>query len=233
MSEKITTKRARVFLEAYGTGVLRDINTVDAATYAFSETTIEKESTNEVRGITASETIKTDGTLKLTLGSTEWANFVAVTRSKESTQGAVSDGAFTFPAMEKGQSFKLPHSNITAIAAPGLTEGADYQVFKASGIVVAMADVTAAVAGGTYSAGLAKRAGITAGSTAHYTVHITDELNGEYTQLYKFKPNLPANVDLIKPNEFGTYEIEGKLLLDTTKPVSGDLGQFGYKTEAQ
>ena len=54
-----------------------------------------------------------------------------------------------------------------------------------------------------------------------------------YTQLFKWKPNLPASVELIKPTEFGTYEVSGKLLLDTTKPVSGDLGQFGYKTEAQ
>jgi hypothetical protein len=233
MAEKITTKRARVFLELFASAKLRDVGTVDAASYSFEEQTIEKESTNEVRGIIKSETIKTDGTLTLTMGSTEWDNFVTLTRSKESVQAAVASGTFTFPVGEAGKSFKLPSANVLSITATGLVEGVDYQLFKASGIVGYLRDVTAAVADCTYSAGVAKRAGITAAGERMYTVHVTDELNGEYTCLFKWKPNLPTSVELVKPNEFGTYEVSGKLMLDTTKPVNGDLGQFGVKYEAQ
>lgn len=233
MAEKISTKRARLFLELYASGILRDVGTVDAASYSFEEQTIEKESTNEVRGIIKSETIKTDGTFTATMGSTEWDNFVALTRSKESVQAALASGSFTFPVGEKGKAFKLPSANVLSITATGLVEGVDYQLFKASGIVGLLRDVTAPIEDCTYSAGVAKRAGITAGVERIYTLHVTDELNGEYTQLFKWKPNLPSNVELVKPNEFGVYEVTGKLLLDTSKPVNGDLGQFGVKLESQ
>lgn len=233
MAEKITTKRARVFLELFGSGKLRDVGTVDAATYSFEEQTIEKESTNENRGIIASETIKTDGSLSLTMANTEWDNFVDTTRSKVSVQAATTSGTFTFPAGEKGKSFELPSRNIISIEAAGLTEGVDYQLFKSAGIGTYLRDVIAAVETATYSAGVAKRAGITAAGERYYTVHVADELNGEYTKLFKWKPNLPSNVELIKPNEFGVYEVTGKLMLDTTKPVNGDMGQFGVKYESQ
>lgn len=233
MAEKITTKRARMFLELYASGILRDVGTVDAASYSFEEQTIEKESTNEVRGIIKSETIKTDGTFTATLGSTEWDNFVALTRSKESVVAAVPAGTFTFPVGEKGKSFKLPAVNVLSITVAGMVEGVDYQLFKASGIVGLLRDVTAPIEDCGYVSGVAKRAGITAAGERLYSVYVTDELNGESTHLFKWKPNLPSNIELVKPNEFGVYEVTGKLLLDTSKPVNGDLGQFGVKYESQ
>lgn len=233
MAEKITIKRARIFLELFGSGKLRDVGVVDAAGYSFEEQTVEKKSTNEVRGTLKSDTIDTDGTFTMTMGSTEWDNYVALTRSKESVQAATPSGTFTFPVGEKGKSFKLPSANVLSITAAGLVEGVDYQLFKASGIVGYLRDVTEAVADCTYSSGVAKRAGITAAGDRYYTIHVTDELNGEYTCLFKWKPNLPQNIELIKPNEYGVYEVTGKLMLDTSKPVNGDLGQFGVKYEAQ
>lgn len=48
-----------------------------------------------------------------------------------------------------------------------------------SGIVTALRDVTAPVTGRTYSAGTARTAGFAASTNKVYTVHVTDELNGE------------------------------------------------------
>lgn len=230
---KYTVKRSRMHIRKVGTTLFRDVNVIDSASYSFDEQTIEKQSTNEVRGVVASQVVSTTGTLSVTFGDTSFDNFTVVTRSKQSTVGAVSNGSFTFPACEKGASFKLPHSNITAVDVPGLVENVDYQVFKSSGIVTALKDVLADVAGGTYSSGVTKRAAITAAADVEYEVIFTDELNGEVTGFYKWKPSLPQNVQLISPNEFGTYEVSGKILLDESKPADGDMGQFGYKDEVQ
>lgn len=227
---KYAVKRARVHLEKYGTGVLEDAFNVESASASFDEQFIEKQSTSEIRGVLAKELVSTAGTFTITLGSTDFDTFVRATRSKESAQAAVADGAFTFPALTAGQSFKLPHTKITAIAVPGKVENVDYVVYKASGIVKALVDFVEAVPGGSYSAGVARLAGITAAGTVEYTVHITDELEGEYTQFFKFSPNLPTNLQYVSANEFGQYEITGTLMLDESRPATGDLGQFGFKS---
>ncbi len=227
---KYNVKRARIHVEAYGSGVLRDLGNVESASASFEEQTLEKESTNEVRGVIASIILSTKGTFTMTLGNIAFENFVLATRSKTSTQSA-GTASFELPAMQKGAAVKLPKTNIISATFGSLVEGTDYQVFKSSGVVVALKDITTATTG-TFDYGVAKVAGITAGAEQEYTLHITDELNSEYTQFFRFKPALAQNLQSIAPNEFGAYEVTGQLMLDETKPVSGDLGQFGYKTES-
>lgn len=166
------------------------------------------------------------------MGSTEWANFVLVTRAKESVQAAAANATFTFPAGNVGHSFKLPHGNITAITVPDLTENVDYQVFKSSGIVTLLKEVTAAKEGGQYSSGLAKRGAIAAAAEEYYTLHVTDELNGEYTCWHKAQFKLPQNLQAISPDQFGNYEVSITLLTDETKATNSDFGQIGYKLES-
>ena len=216
-----------------GTTLFRDANIIDSASYSFDESKITKQSTNEVVGDVASKTISTSGTLSVTFGSTEFENFMLAVRAKASTQGAVADGSFVYPILAVGQSVKLPHVNITAVSITGKTEGVDFQVLGTSGLIVALTDNATEVAGCTYAAGVAKRGAIAAGAEAEYEVIFTDVLNGETTQFYKWQPSLPQNVALISPNEFGVYEVSGALLLDTSKPADGDLGQFGVKYEVQ
>lgn len=230
---KYNTKRSRVHLRKATSNVFRDANIIDTASYSFEENRITKQSTNEVIGDVASKVISTSGTLTMVFGSTEWENFTLATRATESTQGAVTDGAFTYPVLAKGQATKLPHVNVNAVAIPGKTEGVDYQVFSASGLIVALTDNIAEVAGCSYAAGLAKRGAIASASDGEYEVIFTDVLNGEVTQFYRWVPNLPQNIALISPNEYGVYEVTGALLLDTSKPSDGVLGQFGVKYEVQ
>lgn len=233
MSAKYDVKRSRMHVRKVGTSVLRDVNTVDSATYSFEENKITKQSTNEVIGDVASKTISTTGTLTAVFGSTEWENFVLTVRAKVSTQGATANGAFIYPVLAVGQAIKLGHVNVSAVAIPGKTEGVDYQVLGTSGLVVALQDNAAEVEGCTYAAGVAKRGAIAAGSDGEYEVIFTDVLNGEVTQFYRWQPNLPQNIALISPNEWGVYEVSGTLLLDTSKPADGELGQFGVKYEVQ
>ncbi len=233
MSAKYDVKRSRLHVRKAGTSLFRDVNVVDAASYSFEENKITKQSTNEVIGDVASKTISTSGTLTVTFGSTEFENFVLAVRARVSTQGAVADGAFTYPVLAAGQSVKLPHVNVSAVAIAGKTEGVDYQVLGTSGLIVALTDNAAEIAGCSYAAGLAKRGAIASGSDGEYECIFTDVLNGEVTQFYRWQPNLPQNVALISPNEFGVYEVSGTILLDTSKPSDGDLGQFGVKYEVQ
>lgn len=227
---KYEVKRARVHLRKAGTQTFRDINTVDAATYSFSEDKITKQSTNEVVGDVAKKTIKTSGTLSLTMGSTEWANFVVAVRARESAQGAVAAAQFVLPALKAGEQFKLPHTNISAVAIPGKSEGVHFTLYK-SGLIKALVDMPAETPDCSYSAGLAKRAAIAAGGETEYEVLVDDILNTELHTFYKWTPDLPQNIALIKPTEFGTYEVSGSLLLDETKPADGELGQFGIKED--
>ncbi|GJI97038.1 hypothetical protein RugamoR57_37560 [Duganella caerulea] len=229
----ISVKRARIHLELYGSGVLRDINVVDEAAYSFSEDTIKKKSTNEVVGTIASQTISTDGTLTLKLGDTSYDNFVLAVRASTATQAPVTDGTFTYPELEAGQSFKLPHSNITAMTVTGKVQGVDYKFYRASGIVVALTDNITAIPACSYSSGTTKRAGITAGGDQYFTVHVTDVLNGEYTCLYRARALLPDNISLISPDQFGVYDVKFELLLDDTKPADAEMGQFGFKDVIQ
>lgn len=231
MSAKYQVKRARISLRNLVSSLFRDINVVDAASYSFQEDTITKQSTNEVIGDVAKKVIKSSGTLTLTMGSTEWANFLVAVRAKASTQGAVTAGAFTLPIMAIGEQFKLPSVNVTDVAIGTKVEGVDYTVLRNAGLIVALKDFATATASCTYSAGLAKRGAIAAGAAAEYEVLVDDQLNGEVTQFYKWSPNLPTNIALISANEFGVFEVSGDLLLDTTKPSGGDLGQFAAKYE--
>lgn len=227
---KYTVQRARVYVSKYGLNDYRDLNVVDAATYSFEEETITKASTNEVSGDVAKKTIRTSGTLTLTMGSTEFENFKLATRAKSSVQSAIADGAFTFPVCDAGFLFKLPATNINTVTLTGKQEGVDYRVLKNAGFVQAITANTAELAG-TFTAGMANRAGIAAGAETEYTVVVDDILNAETTGFYKWSPGLPQNIALISPNEFGVYEVTGPLLLDETQPANGDLGQFGYKVE--
>lgn len=228
MQPKYSTKRARVHFEEYGSGKLADVLRVESFTINIEESTIDLESTNEVRGILKRETTGTKATGSITLSSGHYENALMILRAKASTQAAVTDGAFAFPALQAGESFKLPHGKITAISVPGLTEGVDYQVFKASGIVQALRDVTAAVPGGSYSAGLGRFAGIAAGENKVYTVHVTDEKNGEYSQWFKCEIGLPKSIEYVKPDQFGNYPLDLVFYLDESKPLNGDHGQYGY-----
>lgn len=225
-----TTKRARFWVEPYGTGELRDIRIVDEAKYSFNEETIKKKSTNEVIGTVAVATISTEGTAAITMGSTEYDNFVLATRSRASTQAAVSAGTFAYPALEAGQAFKLPHENITSMSVTGKVEGVDYKLYRSSGICTLLNDNTTEIDGGTYSSGQTLQAGIAAADAQYFTLHIADELNKEYTKLYRARPLLPEDVSLITPDEFGTLTVNFELLLDDSKPSDGALGQFGSKS---
>lgn len=233
MTAKYEISRARMHVRKVGTSALRDVNVIDSASYSFDEQTIEKQSTNEVKGVVASKTISTTGTLTVVFGSTEYENFVMAVRAKTSTQAANGTGTFTFPVAQAGECFKLPDGNILTTTVAGKVEGVDYQVFKASGIVSVLTDNAAAIEGCGYTSGVAKRAAIGAGADAEYEVFFTDELNGEMTQFYKWKPNLPQNIQLVNISEFSTYEVSGQILLDESKPASGDMGQFGQKLESQ
>lgn len=230
---KISTKRARIWLELYGTGILTDIGVVDEAAYSFAEETIKKKSTNEVKGTIASETIDTTGELSLTMGDTGYENYVIAVRASVGTGAAVTAGTFEFPALEKGQSFRLPNRNVTTLTVPGKTAGVDYQLYRSSGVVTLLADNTAAISDCTYSSGQTKKAGITAGGDMYFTVHIGDELNKEYTVLYRARALLPESVALISVDQFGTLPIKFELLLDDSKPSDDVMGQFGMKEEAQ
>jgi hypothetical protein len=229
---KYAVQRARVHLEEYNTGVLDDLFNVDAMSVSASEEVIKKQSTTEVIGDIAIKRISNSWEGTMTLGSTDMDNFIRNTRSKESTQAAVAEGTFVFPAGAQGKSFKLPHGKVTAVAVPGLTVNVDYTVLKASGIVTRLRDFEADVPGGTYAAGTARIAGIGAGEDKYYALHVTDELNGEYTQWFKVQLKLPSSLQYIKPSEFGTFEVAFTLLQDQTRPVSGDYGQYGIRLEA-
>lgn len=231
MTAKYDVKRSRLHIRKAGTSTFRDVNIVDAASYSFEEQKITKQSTNEVIGDVASKTISTTGTLTVTFGSTEFENFVLAVRAKVSAQGATNAGSFVFPVLAAGQAIKLPHVNVSAVSIPGKTEGVDYQVLGTSGLVIALVDNTTEVADCSYAAGVAKRAAIASGSDGEYECIFTDVLNGETTTFYRWQPNLPQNIALISPNEFGVYEVAGTILLDTSKPSNGDLGQFGVKYE--
>lgn len=233
MSAKYEVKRARLHVRKSGTSVFRDVNVVDSASYSFEENKITKQSTNEVVGDVASKTISTTGTLTVTFGSTEFENFVLAVRAKVSAQAATTSGSFAYPVLSAGQAIKLPHVNVSTVAIAGKTEGVDFQVLGTSGMIVALTDNAAEIAGCSYSAGVAKRGAIAAGTDGEYEVIFTDVLNGEVTQFYRWQPNLPQNVALISPNEFGVFEVTGTLLLDTSKPADGDLGQFGVKHEVE
>lgn len=228
---KYEVKRARVYLRKSTSNVFRDINTVDAASYAFQEDKITKQSTNEVIGDVAKKVIKTSGTLTLTMGSTEWENFCIAVRARVSTQAAVTAGAFTYPVLAAGEMFKLPHVNITAATIAGKVEGVDFKIMKNSGFITALTDNLAIIEGGTYAAGLARRGAIAAGTADEYEVIVDDILNSESNGFYRWSPNLPSNVALISANEFGVYEVTGDLLLDESKASDGEYGQFGVKHE--
>lgn len=234
MSGKYELGRSRMHIRNRTTGetVFRDVNTIDSASYSFEESTLSKQSTNEVSGEVARKTQSMSGTLSVVFGSTEYKNFLLAARARASTQGATTQAAtFTYPALKVGEAFKLPHVNITDISIPGKVEEVDYTVFKASGLVHALTDNTIPIDDATYSAGLAKRAAIAAEAAQEYEVVFTDVLSGESTTLYRWAPTLPKNVNLVNINEFTTYEVEGGLLVDTTKPAAGDMGQFGVKYE--
>lgn len=230
-TSRYQTKRARVHLRKEGTATFRDIDIVDAATFSFQDQTITKQSTNEVIGEVARKTVSVAGTLSIDMGSTEWANFLVATHSRESTQAAVVASTFALPSLKAGQQFKLPSVNITDIAITGLVEGVDFVVYKTSGLVKALVDIVDAISGCSYSAGLAKRGAFTAGGRVNYEAIVDDILNGEVHQFYKWNPDLPQNIALVKPNEFGMYQVTGALLLDQTKPADGEYGQFGVKYE--
>lgn len=227
---RYSTKRARIHLEVYGSGILEDAFNIESANVSFAEEDLKKFSTTEVRGVIAREILSTEGTMSMLMGSNDLDTFIRVTRSKESTIAGVTDAAFVFPALQAGQAFKLPHSKVTTVVVPGKVENVDYVVFRSSGVVKAMVDFVEAIPACTYSASSARAAGITAAGTVTYTVHVTDEKDGEYTCFFKFQPNLPSDISLVSPNEWGQYPIEGTLLLDESRPANGDLGQFGYRT---
>lgn len=231
MVPKYSTKRARVHFEEYGSGILTDVFRVESFDINIEEGTIDLESTNEVRGVLKRETISTKATGSMSLSSTHFENMVMALRAKVAAQAAVANGTFTFPVLKKGQSFRLPHGKITAIAVDGLTEGVDFQCFNTSGIVTAQRDVIAPVEGGTYSAGTARTAGFAAGANKVYSIHVTDELNGEYSQWFKCEVSLPKNMSYVKPNEFGALPLELTFYLDETRPLNGDYGQYGYLLE--
>lgn len=231
MVPKYSTKRARVHFEEYGSGILTDVFRVESFTINIEEGTVELESTNEVRGILKREIISTKATGTITLSSTHFENMVMALRGKVSAQAAAANGTFTFPALKKGQSFRLPHGKITAIAVDGMSEGVDFQCFNTSGIVTALRDVTAPLEGGTYSAGTARVAGFAAGANKVFTIHVTDELNGEYSQWFRCEISLPKSVEYVKPNEFGALPLELTFYLDETRSLNGDYGQYGYLLE--
>lgn len=232
MADKYNVQRSRMHIAKFGTSVLRDVGIIDAASYSFDEQKITKQSTNEVIGEVASKVISTSGTLTVTFGSLAFENFVLALRAKTSAQSAVLDGAFTYPVLSAGSSIQLPHGNVSAIVIPGKVEGVDYVVLKTSGIISALTDNAAAIEGCSYAAGVMNAAGIAAAAAVEYSVVFTDELNGEETRFYKWQPNLPQNINLVNINEFGTLEVSGSLLLDTSRPADGALGQYGYKREA-
>ena len=232
MADKYNIQRSRLHIAKVGTATLRDVGNIESASYSFDEQKITKQSTNEVVGEIASKVISTSGTLTVTFGSLSFENFVLALRARTSAQAAVTDGAFTFPVLAAGESFQLPHGNVSAVTIPGKVEGVDFKVLKTSGIVSALVDNASAIAGCSYASGVMNAAGIAAAAAVEYSVIFTDELNGEETRFYKWQPNLPQNINLVNINEFGTLEVTGSLLLDTSRPADGALGQYGYKREA-
>lgn len=229
---KYNVRRARIFLQERGSFAMRYLNNVEAASASFEEQTLEKESTTEQRGVIASVILSTRGTFTMTLGDIAFENYKLAVRGKQSVQSAGGSVAFTIPMLQEGEAVALGHRNIISTNFAPLIEGVDYVVFQASGILRALRDITTSNTG-SYDHGVAKLAGIAAGEEKEYIVHIDDALNGQYTQFFRFKPNLAQNLNSISPNEFGAYEVTGQLLLDESKPVSGDLGQFGFMAESQ
>lgn len=228
---KYTTARARIHLEVYGSGVLEDAFNIEAASADWKDNTIEKQSTNEVVGVIARKIISTDGTLSITLGSADLDTLIRVTRSRESAQAAVTDGTFTFPAIEAGQSFKLPHGKITAITVPDKVLNVDYVIYKSSGIVKALVDFVAPVTGGTYAAGAARIAGFAAGDPVVYTVHITDEADGRYTQWFRWQPDLPSDMSFVSIDAWKQQAVTGPIFVDESRPADGPLGALGFILE--
>lgn len=228
---KYATKRARIHLEEYGTGVLSDLFNVDSLQVSANETTIKKKSTNENAGTLAEETTDTELMGDMVLGSTDFDNFVRTLRAIESAQAAVANGTFTLAIGAKGSSMKLPHANISALSLTGLVRGVDYDYYKSSGIVIRLKDMTATAAG-TYSAGTARVAGIGAADAKYYTIHITDERGSEYTQFFKARIKLPTAVQFISADAFATFPCAFTLFQDESRPARGDLGQYGMKVSA-
>lgn len=230
-TNKYETRRARVFIEKYGTGALLDAGNVDSFTVSANEETIEKKSSSEVIGTIASKTLSTDWEGNAVFGSTDFDTFLRVVRGVESAIAAVTDGTATFPAGEAGTSFQLPHSGIITASWTGLTEGTDYILYKASGIVTRLTDVIAPVEDGTYTSRAGRGMGIGNGPDQEYTIHVANELLGEYTQWFRAKFKLPTNIQAINPNEFATYEVAIKFLQDESKPANGPFGQIGSHKE--
>lgn len=229
---KYETKRARVFLERYGTGILRDVFNVDSFTVGAEENILKKKSTSEVIGDIAVKTLDQTWSGNITFGSTDFDLFCELFRAKQSVQASTTAEAFTFPALKAGEGFKLSHGLISAITVPGLVENVDYVVYKQSGIVIAKRDVTAPVTGGEYSAGVGRIAGIGAAEQPYYTFHVADELGGEYTRWFKVQMQLPKDVQHISPNEFGVYTVPLTFVLDESMPPAGDFGQYGTRLSA-
>ncbi|PPE69504.1 hypothetical protein IS481_14750 [Caldimonas thermodepolymerans] len=194
-----------------------------AATFSMTRETVTLRSSGNESGDLAVEEVSKSATLSITGNNLEARNLAMYLYGTVQAQAEATAQTFTLPALKDGEMFKLPHVNVSDVEIEDLTEGEDFKVLAAGGVVVALKDIAASAAG-TYDAGEAQALGVFTTDGDEYEVTYVSERTGKTIVIHRWKPNPASAFELIS-NEFAAPVLEGPVLLDETLP-EGPLGRF-------
>lgn len=138
---------------------------------------------------------------------------------------AKTDEPVTIPAMSAGQVTALS-PKVTQFTATGLTEGVDYSLNKASGLVTALKSIVETE--GTYSTEAVVEMGILANSGVELALmYDATDSGGVRMELFKWKPSPAQNIAINSGNEHTSLTLTGPLIASDAVSVDDILGRFG------
>jgi hypothetical protein len=228
MNQKLFALKGDFYWRAKGsTGPFKPFLNATAGEIGMTIETQKQRSNGDVPGTIAEDEINREATFSATFQSRHkdnmkhflYANSVEVAASS-------SPIAFTLPAGVDGDTVDLGHANITDATFGSLVEGTDYTLKANSGAIVYL--TTVAETEGTFEHDAYTLFGVFSADAVEVEILFTSEKSGQSYKLYRVKLSPAQTLQLVSDGtEYGSAQLTGTLLIDTTAPTDGTLGQYG------
>lgn len=189
--------------------------------------TIKQKSNGNTPGTYAEDEASREATFSVTIQDRHKENLKKLLYANSvEVPASVEPVAFTLPACEPGDIFKLPAANVTDATFGALVAGVDYRLLPRTGSGEALKKFVATP--GTFSHGAYTKYGIFSADSIELEILFTSERSGQSYVLYRLRLSPAATFQLVSDSaEFGSSQLTGTLLLEPSAPVDENLGQLG------
>lgn len=209
------------------TGPFKPFLNATAGQISMSITTIKQKSNGNTPGTLAEDETDREAKLDITLQSRHAENLKKFLYANSVQRAAGTDIAFVLPAGEIGDIVDLGANAITATTFGALVAGVDYKVLANTGSIEYLTDIATATPG-TFSHGAYVEYGIFSADSIELEVLFTAEKSKQTYKLYRVRLSPAATYQLVEDSAaYGSAQLTGTLLIDSTQPADGTLGQYG------